>query len=362
MFDRPKTKELEEKAWKILSDPCSDEKKWSAACKVVEGKQYSVSSTMPKPLGLIVSSIISLASAFGGSLVFLVLFVCLTGLFEMCGLFMPHFLGEGFSWSLPFLFSYLFGSIFTYQKAKWQGGRFWDITKWSVFGIFIGVPILLIAAISTSGADTALYVPLLLFIACSWSGLKLGSAVSNLSCENLSKTIGASKIFEYTKYGMMAGLLLLPMNAIAVFMLQYGLAGLFYFFASIGAIIGGTSYLATRKNKCLNKNTSFQLAQAIWHPILLACLFAAGAGALSSIVNGDLFSTSIFVSTVYFLGTIGLTIASTYLFAFTGAHFGTEKNKLDLSSRSLLQIPGGLNQTKPTSRLSQATSFKEETA
>lgn len=350
MFNRTEINQTEKKAWDVLADPAAPEKKWQAACKVVEGKEYQI-SPLPKPFGLLFSLILSYSSAAGASMVFLGLFASLQFFFPYVNYF------ESIPWASAFLFYYVFNSIFTYQKLSWKGGKSWDITQGGLMLILASMPMVLTAAFTPSlMADPSTLLYSGMFFGVTALGYKLGNCLTQKSVKNLSGTIGPARVYEPMKYGLSAGILIL---SVVYFFPYPTIAALPLLFGLLALTVGGTSYLAVRRSKSYRKETSLNIGSFIWHPMLLVTAFAWTMGLSSFLLSGDLFQPASYPSFALFLGTTTLPLIMSYLFSYSGATLGTRQNQLELA-KELNHPPEEL--LPKSEAFSQRPKIKEETA
>lgn len=355
MFNRTESIEAEKKAWKVLADPSAPEKKWQAACKVVEGKEYQV-SPLPKPVGLMLSLILSYSSAAGVTAILIMLFAAT----QLATPYLGY--NQGMSWACLFLFFYVFNNIFTYQKLSWKGGKSWDITQGSLLAIAASLPILMTVIFTPS----TLADPLTMINTGVWMGIvalgyKLGTILARDSIKNLNGPIGARKVFEPMKYGMTSGL---AMISIVYLFPHPTMTALVSLFSLTTIFIAGTSYLAVRKTKSYRNSTSLSMGSFIWHPIFLATIVSWVLGTSAFIASGDFLNPITLPALFLFYATASVPLFFTYLCAGGGALAGTRQNRLELA-RELTEIPPSLKKglaQNNTESFSQHQTIKKETA
>lgn len=320
----------EKKAWEILSDPSSPEKKWLAASKIVEGKRQS-KSNLPAPLGIMLSILGAGAASAGGIISYVMSVSFFSYWLGTASLPNNDWASYTFAGTIAFLGAYIYGSIFNYQKDRWKGGKAWDATLLASQIALATIPCLLVYMVSSPfllGFET--YLSLALFALTSCLGIGLGAKTSRAAVANLNKTIGASRVYEPMQRGLTAGLffLCLPYLTSAT---NYGvIASLVPLMLT--CIVGGSAYLTIRKNKSYRTETSLNIGGFLWHPLLLTSAFSLLSGLVAALATGTIFLSvpTLLPSTLAFYGTLAAVLGAFYGLSLGGALLATRQNKQDL--------------------------------
>ena len=359
--------ETEKKAWEILSDPSSPEKKWLAASKIVEGKRQT-ESNLPAPLGIMLSMLGAGAACAGGVISYIMSVSFFSYLLGTASLPNNDWASYAFAGTIAFLGAYIYGSVFTYQKDRWKGGKAWDATLLATQILVATLPCLLVYMVSSPfmlGFET--YLSLGLFALTSSLGIGLGAKTSRVAVENLNKTIGAARVYEPMQCGLTAGLIFLCLPYIAAVTGFGGSISLVPIMLSF--IVGGTAYFAIRKNKSYRTETSLNIGGFLWHPLLLTTGFSILSGVVAAFATGTIFLSipTLIPSTLAFYGTLAMVLSSFYGLSLGGALLATRQNKKDLV-RELEnlgdKLPTSTRETEKNSvrELDAGAMIKKETA
>lgn len=359
--------ETEKKAWDILSDPSSPEKKWLAASKIVEGKRQT-ESNLPAPLGIMLSILGSGAACAGGVISYIMSVSFFSYLLGTASLPNNDWASYAFAGTIAFLGAYIYGSVFTYQKDRFKGGKAWDATLLATQAMVAIVPILLVLMVSSPfllAFET--YLSLALFALTSSLGIGLGAKTSRVAVENLNKTIGATRVYEPMQCGLTAGLIFLCLPYISSVTGFGGSISLVPIMLT--CIVGGTAYFAIRKNKSYRTETSLNIGGFLWHPLLLTTGFSILSGVVAAFATGTIFLSipTLIPSTLAFYGTLAMVLSSFYGLSLGGALLATRQNKKDLI-RELEnlgdKLPTSTRETEKNSvrELDAGAMIKKETA
>lgn len=323
--------ETEKKAWEILSDPSSPEKKWLAASKIVEGKRRT-ESNLPAPLGIMLSILGAGAASAGGVISYVMSVSFFSYLLGTASLPNNDWASYTFAGTIAFLGAYIYGSVFTYQKDRWKGGKAWDATLFATQISLATIPCLLVYMVSSPfllGFET--YLSLALFALTSCLGIGLGAKTSKAAIANLNQTIGASRVYEPMQRGLAAGLLFLItlpyLTAVLGYLIPVSLVPLM-----LTCIVGGTAYFAIRKNKSYRTETSLNIGGFLWHPLLLTSGFSLLSGLVAAFATGTIFLSvpTLIPSILAFYGTLAVVLGSFYGLSLGGALIATRQNKREL--------------------------------
>ena len=331
MLNKSHTKEMEKKAWKVIGDPLAKEEKWQAACKIVEGKNYEVSSTVPKPVGLLITLALSVVGSFGG---YFLIFVLIGSALLLIGPnnLDPFMIATVFA--MPFSMLYLFNSIFTYQKHKWKGGRAWEIVRNIPFTILIaGLTFALTMNLSVGtflGAGICLAL-----ILSAVTANRYGKIITEKSIKNLETSMGSSKLMDYTTFGLCAASII-PFTARLIVHSQE--TAIMFYVSTTFAIMALTSYIAVRKNKVTSKRTSDQISSFIWSPLVIASTIFVPMTLLGIYLYGTMIDMNTITASLICLGGSSLTIALLLFFPRVGSAIAQKHTQNDLV-KSLVSAP-----------------------
>lgn len=323
MLDSKPTKEMEKKAWKIVGDPAAKEEKWMAACNILKGKKQEISS-IPKPAALVISSIMSLVGAMGGSLLYT--YLLMYG-FLFLGLHESNAYFAGLGLTVPFAFQYFYTSIFTYQKHKWKGGK-----SWTVVGL---VPLVLIClslaySLIQSLLNFSIFssIAILTMIAGMILAMVLSKNITTKSIENQIKSLGSAKLFEFTKYALCTAFFVLMVTRNLVF--SFETAILFYAIA-LNLFIISTSYFAVRANKITSPKTSYEAATFIWSPVLVVLTAYPFIALIGVTLYNSTFDLTILSSTALVFASGLSAFSPIILGSLLGGEFANKRTQLELS-------------------------------
>ncbi|MDZ4835375.1 MAG: hypothetical protein SGJ27_16480 [Candidatus Melainabacteria bacterium] len=269
-------------AWGVASDPSASEKKWLAACTLLDGKMPPSAVTkrrLPQSIGLPWSLCVSGISGLGAFMIFGFLSAAVCESFTLLS-------GVFYTFNGPHAFALLsaafiaFSSVFTYQQHVWGGGRIWSGLHFGLVACGALLPFSLELMFNAPHvASNLLFFSLW---GASFIGLSvLSTRMTNNSIRTLEKSIGANRVMPYSRAVFAsAGLVLLGLITVPALSTAISSTWLW-----LPVVLIGSGYYITKLNNARNPQTATTMALASWNPLILANLVLLPALVVNSILS-----------------------------------------------------------------------------